>query len=71
MRKCGKLACFSLAVTLVSGLLGLVYLVSLGVREITSTDTAGFDDMTWILYLVLAIMFVSTVVMIAAFSKKK
>ncbi|MFR7990438.1 MAG: hypothetical protein ACLU5F_07560 [Anaerovoracaceae bacterium] len=71
MRKGGKLACFSLAVTLVSGLLGLVYLVSLGVREITSTDTAGFDDMTWILYLVLAIMFVSTVVMIAAFSKKK
>ena len=71
MRKDGKLACFSLAVTLVSGLLGLVYLVSLGVREITSTDTAGFDDMTWILYLVLAIMFVSTVVMIAAFSKKK
>ncbi len=48
MRKGGKLACFSLAVTLVSGLLGLVYLVSLGVREITSTDTAGFDDMTWI-----------------------
>ena len=71
MKKSGRIACLSLAVTLVSGLWGLVYLISLGVREITSSGTGVMDDMAWVFYLVVAVMFVSTVVMIAAFSGKK
>lgn len=71
MRKGGKLACISLAVTVVSGLLGLAYLISSGVKEITSAGSVGLDRMLPAFYLILAVMFVSTVVMVIALSKRK
>ncbi len=73
LRKNGKLACGALAVSLISGILGLIYLIALGVRESGITEAAGTGASTPLSLLLLLgiIMIVSTLVMILALPKKK
>jgi len=73
LRRNGKLACGALAVSLISGILGLVYLITLGVRESELTEAAGTGAVAPLsLLLTLGIiMIVSTLVMILALPKKK
>lgn len=73
MRNNGKIACGALAVSLTSGLLGLIYLITLGVRESELTEAAGTGVSTPLSLLLLLgiIMIVSTLVMILALPKKK
>lgn len=64
MRNHSKLACGALTVNLISGLLGLCYLIALGVKQL---EPAAFP----LLGILAAVMAVSTLVMILALPKKK
>lgn len=68
-----KLACGALAVSLISGILGLAYLITLGVRESAPADlTANAFSASLPLLLGLgAVMVISTLVMVLALPKKK
>ena len=64
MRNHSKLACGALTVNLISGILGLCYLIVLGINQ---SETTAFP----LLGILAAVMAVSTLVMILALPKKK
>lgn len=81
MRRNGKLAQGALAVDLVCGIMGLIYLITLGVREAgaassallqeTAAEQAGMPQGALPLLILAGIMAISTLVMVAALPKKK
>ena len=81
MRRNGKLAGGALAVDLVCGIMGLVYLITLGVREAGAASPALLQEAAagqaetlpgaLPLLILAGIMVISTLVMVAALPKKK
>lgn len=73
MRGNRKVACGALAISLISGILGLAYLITLGVKESGLTEVTGmpFSEAFPALGALAAVMVFSTLIMILALPKKK
>ncbi len=73
MRQNRKLAVSALAIDLISGILGVGYLVALGVKGMEDTISAGsiFKPAFPMLGMLAVVMAVSTLVMVCALPKKR